>query len=430
MEHIEIEQEDDGMTFDIESGSSLDDEIELNNRPKMNRSIRRNQQPRRPMHNRYNVQKQRPPQRVQSHQPMHLGDDTFEMLGNPQKRVVHDQEVESEMSNDIHEQEDPNNMMEDNAVPDYHEYQEQPDEYEERPSPGFASVLDEKNDLLYKLYRIQLKGIPITKKFTVNSNLNEMRNEYNKIVRDMEVNASIKFSRRMLMACVTGVEFLNKRYDPFDVKLEGWSESVMESVDDYDNVFERLHDKYSSKVAMAPEIELLLTLAGSAFMFHLTNSMFKSIPNINDIAKQNPDFMKNIMKSMAQATTNATPPPMTETQVPQNQSNEPQNANGQREMAPPMFDLSHLSSMMGQGSLPMMPPPPVSARAIDQLPDIGSNQPVTPQRIVEMSNDDLPLSVLSDGESQDSTKEDSIKNISFSDLPEKPKRKYTRKKKN
>jgi hypothetical protein len=227
----------------------------------------------------------------------------------------------------------------------------------------------------------------------------------------------------MLMACVTGVEFLNKRYDPFDVKLEGWSESVMEGIDDYDNVFERLHDKYSSKVAMAPEIELLLTLAGSAFMFHLTNSMFKSIPNINDIAKQNPDFMKNIMKSMSQATHNSgsqeIPKPPTEQT----------NPDGPREMAPPMFDLSHLSSMMGQGSLPMMPPPPISSSAVP-IVEQPPNAPVTPQRIVELSNDDLPLSVVSDTESLGSTKDDSIKNISFSDLPEKPKRKYTKKKKN
>ena len=102
----------------------------------------------------------------------------------------------------------------------------------------------------------------------------------------------------MLMACVTGIEFLNKRYDPFDIKLDGWSESVMENVEDYDNTFERLHDKYKSKVQMAPEIELLLSLAGSAFMFHLTNSMFNSLPNFKDIAKQNPDIINNLMKSM------------------------------------------------------------------------------------------------------------------------------------
>ena len=36
-----------------------------------------------------------------------------------------------------------------------------------------------------------------------------------------------------------------------------------------------LAEKYGGDSEMAPEIRLLFTLAGSAFMFHLTNTMFK-----------------------------------------------------------------------------------------------------------------------------------------------------------
>ena len=44
---------------------------------------------------------------------------------------------------------------------------------------------------------------------------------------------------------------------------------------------------------MAPELRLLLTLGGSAFMFHLTNTMFKSsLPGMDDVMRQNPDLMK------------------------------------------------------------------------------------------------------------------------------------------
>jgi hypothetical protein len=103
----------------------------------------------------------------------------------------------------------------------------------------------------------------------------------------------------MLVACVTGLEFFNKRYNPFEVQLEGWSESVMENVDDYDGVFEELYVKYSSKVSVAPEVKLIMMLGGSAMMFHLTNSMFKSaMPNMNDVFKQNPDLVKNMMSAV------------------------------------------------------------------------------------------------------------------------------------
>ena len=44
---------------------------------------------------------------------------------------------------------------------------------------------------------------------------------------------------------------------------------------------------------MSPEVKLLMMVGGSAFMFHLTNTMFKSaIPGMDDIMKQNPELMK------------------------------------------------------------------------------------------------------------------------------------------
>ena len=36
----------------------------------------------------------------------------------------------------------------------------------------------------------------------------------------------------MLMACITGIEFLNNKFDPFDIKLDGWSEQIHENIDD------------------------------------------------------------------------------------------------------------------------------------------------------------------------------------------------------
>tara|TARA_B100001094_G_C17953311_1_gene681716 strand:- start:181 stop:891 length:711 start_codon:yes stop_codon:yes gene_type:complete len=111
----------------------------------------------------------------------------------------------------------------------------------------------------------------------------------------------------MLMACVTGIEFLNGKFDPFDIKLDGWSESVHENVNDYNEVFEELHEKYKDRAKMAPELKLLFMVGGSAFMFHLTNTMFKSqLPGMGDIMKQNPD----LMKQFANAAVNSMNPEM------------------------------------------------------------------------------------------------------------------------
>jgi hypothetical protein len=112
----------------------------------------------------------------------------------------------------------------------------------------------------------------------------------------------------MLIAFVTAVEFLNTKFDPFDVKLEGWSENVHESVNDYDDIFEELHEKYKSKANMAPELRLLFMLGGSGFMFHLTNTMFKSsLPGMGDIREQNPDLMRQFAQATASSMSDKQP---------------------------------------------------------------------------------------------------------------------------
>jgi hypothetical protein len=132
------------------------------------------------------------------------------------------------------------------------------------------------------------------------SEYDEMKREYERITRKLEVDKSVRFQRKMLVAAVTAIEFLNTKFDPLDVKLDGWSESVHENVNDYDDIFEELHEKYKEKAQMAPELRLILMLAGSGFMFHLTQTMFKSsLPGVGDIMKQNPDLMNQFAKAAA-----------------------------------------------------------------------------------------------------------------------------------
>lgn len=221
-----------------------------------------------------------------------------------------------------------------------------PGPQEEQPSKGYTSVDEEKSDLLNKLARLEKKGFAVNKRLNAYSNVEELRSEVKRITYSIDVEQSIRFSRRMLIACVTGLEFLNKRYNPFEIQLEGWSESVMENVDDYDGVFEELYVKYRSKVSVAPEVKLIMMLGGSAMMFHLTNSMFKSVmPNMNDVIKQNPDLVKNMMAAV-QNTTRAPEGPATDAPV---------GGTGQYEMQGPGIDISSL-----MGGIMMPPPPPMN----------------------------------------------------------------------
>ena len=213
----------------------------------------------------------------------------------------------------------------------------QPSNGAQMPSEGYATIEDEKADLLNKISRLNKKGIQSSQRLTIYSDIEEIRTEYKRMTYGIEVERSIKFQRRMLVACITGLEFLNDKFDPFDLELNGWSQNVMENIDDYDGVFEDLYNKYKTKVQVAPEVKLIMMVGGSAMMFHLTNSMFKTaVPNVSQVMKQNPGLMQNMMDAV-QRTQTAAPPP------------------GSRDMRGPGVDFGSLMNMMG-------PPQPVMTR--------------------------------------------------------------------
>jgi len=108
----------------------------------------------------------------------------------------------------------------------------------EQPRNNIQDEMTEKKEILYQFDRLRSKGVKVPYDFNMNSNIHEMRSSYERIKREREIDASVRFQRKMMMGFVTGCEFLNTRYNPFSVELDGWSEQVHESVDDYDDIFE------------------------------------------------------------------------------------------------------------------------------------------------------------------------------------------------
>lgn len=158
--------------------------------------------------------------------------------------------------------------------------------------------LKERFSYLRKLEDLELKGVRLTRKYTMDSSLDEMKGEYDNIISEKERSNNVKFQGKMLMAMITGVEFLNSKFDPFDIKLDGWADQVNENISDYDDIFAELHEKYKNKAKLAPELKLMFQLGGSAIMLHMTNTMFKSsVPGIDDIMKQNPELMQKFTQA-------------------------------------------------------------------------------------------------------------------------------------
>ena len=295
-----------------------------------------------------------------------------------QKPVVQKEDSEDEYSDEEEESDFDNSDSEasdSGSEPSVKEKKMNPREIEKR-----------KQELLVKLLALEKKGVTLTKSYSLKSSLEEIEFEYNTQQKSAEIEASVHFQQKILMAAVTGVEFLNKKFDPIGAKLEGWSESVMDNITDYEEIFKKLHEKYWERASMPPELQLLVTLVGSGFMFHLTNTLFKSaLPGLGDVLKTNPDIMNNIMGAMGKAMNNAQGLTQGLSQVPQmsspsvpsfpatqsvsqmnTQMNFPVRPNTVPEFTGPSVNLSSLMNTYESGpSKPMMQQAPKMKQQVD-----------------------------------------------------------------
>jgi hypothetical protein len=177
------------------------------------------------------------------------------------------------------------------------------------PSVAFSPVQQQRDpekekkdkiDYLNKLQRLEQKGFPVARKFTMDNSLDEIKQEYDRLVDARNLESSLRFQRQALMGVVTGLEWMNNRFDPFDLNLDGWSESVHENVEDFDEVFEELYDKYKDRGKMPPEARLLFSLAGSGFMVHISNTFMKQrMPSAGDVLKNNPELARQFAAAAA-----------------------------------------------------------------------------------------------------------------------------------
>ena len=182
------------------------------------------------------------------------------------------------------------------------------DKVEKKPELSKEDELREKFKYIRKLEDLEKKGVSLSKRYNMDSDLQEMIGEYETIIAEKEKSNSVKFQGKMLMACVTGLEFLNNKFDPFDIRLDGWGEQVGENIDEYDEIFGELHEKYKSKAKMSPELKLLFQLGGSAIMVHMSNTLFKSsMPGMDQIFQQNPELMKQFTSAAVNSMGNTNP---------------------------------------------------------------------------------------------------------------------------
>ncbi len=218
------------------------------------------------------------------------------------------------------------------------------------------AVLKEKYEILRKFERLSKLGVPMRKRFTIDSPLDEMKMELEFIKREKAMDNTIKQFSEWFVTGMSGLEWGSKNVGmlkAFGLQLDGLSESAQMNVVDLEDDFEELYDLYGENMKMHPLVRIPLRVCMMVYMVHLTNQMTRKapIPNIDDIMRQNPDIARSLAAAAMQNQTQqmrgsaAVPPP-----------------------APPSNPLSGLMSFMQQ-SVPPAPPP-------NLIPKVSENKPI------------------------------------------------------
>ena len=218
------------------------------------------------------------------------------------------------------------------------------------------ALMKEKYEILRKFERLSKLGVPMRKRFTIDSPLEEMKMELDFIKREKAMDNTIKQFSEWFVTGMSGLEWGSKNVGflkAFGLQLDGLSESAQMNVVDLEDDFEELYDLYGENMKMHPMVRIPLRVCMMVYMVHLTNQMTRKapIPNIDDIMRQNPDIARSLAAAAMQNQTQqmrgsaAVPPP-----------------------APPSNPLSGLMSFMQQ-SVPPAPPP-------NLIPKVPESRPI------------------------------------------------------
>jgi hypothetical protein len=143
---------------------------------------------------------------------------------------------------------------------------------------SFEESQREKANCLSQLKRFEKRGIVVGRRFGMEHSLDDIKGEVYRIKKENQVDAGVNYCRQGLMFCVSTIEMMNNKFK-VGGNMDGWSHVILNDIENYDEVFEELYEKWYSNMGSSPEIKLMSMLAGSAFMFHLQKSMTTSAPS-------------------------------------------------------------------------------------------------------------------------------------------------------
>ena len=170
-------------------------------------------------------------------------------------------------------------------IDDVERYVETPEERRARAREAYSKLQD-----LVDKYEVKL-----TRKYSIDDDPDELEAEYKMHKERRNKTNQVKLYKNILLTIVSGTEFLNDKYNPFEFKLKDWSKQVASDMDDYTEVLEEIYEKYKDKGGkMAPEIRLMFMIILSGVTFHLSQTLFGA-NGLGAAVQSNPNVLNQLL---------------------------------------------------------------------------------------------------------------------------------------
>jgi hypothetical protein len=176
------------------------------------------------------------------------------------------------------------------------------------PKMSEDAIMKKKYELLRKFERLNKMGVPIRKRFTMDSPLDEMELELEFVRKEKAMDSTIKQFSEWFITGMSAMEWGSKNVNMikmFGLQLDGLSQSAQMNVGDLEEDFEELYDLYGDQMRMHPLVRIPMRTCFMVYMVHLTNQMAMKapVPNIQDILRQNPDIARQMAAQAMQSQT-------------------------------------------------------------------------------------------------------------------------------
>jgi hypothetical protein len=181
-----------------------------------------------------------------------------------------------ELENETDDKKETEESSEAAADDDDEDQNDDNDRAEESDDENDQSTKQEKRFYLLELERYRLQGVRLTQRYTMKDRLHDIRFEFDAHKANSESLDHIRFMSDSAKWVFIGIEWINSKVGPF-LRLQGWSEHATRDMTRYNHCFQKLYQRYFRKMQMSPLVEFFWLVFGSAFFWHMQQSLLGSM---------------------------------------------------------------------------------------------------------------------------------------------------------